>query len=130
MQPKLQLNGDTLNDYLTHLESSGYSSSAQHAKLCRLQVEIEYLTIGGSEVEVVRAGQVFSVGEELHKQSGKAVWARKRNMLEDREKGNEELGKVEEFFREEVSSLIKQAVKGDTRSRCGLTLWLTGVLLC
>lgn len=67
IQPKLLLGGDALDDYCTQLKSSGYSSSAQHAKLCRLRVGIEYLTIGGSEMEVVRAGQIISVGEELDK---------------------------------------------------------------
>ena len=53
MQLKLLLNGDTLDHYLSHLESSGYSSSAQHAKLCRLQVGVEYIKIEGSVAEVV-----------------------------------------------------------------------------
>ena len=47
-------------------------------------------------------------------------------------KGEKELGNVEAFLehaRAEIPSLIKQVVKGDTKSRRVLTLWLAGVLL-
>ena len=123
MQLKLLLNGDTLDHYLSR---SGYSSSAQHAKLCRLQVGVEYIKIEGSEAEVVRAGQVSDLVKNWLSSLGKVARARKRDILEDMGK---ELGNVENFLDQARPSLIMQVVKGDTKSRRGLTLWLAGVLL-
>ena len=43
-------------------------------------------------------------------------------------KDDEELGNMEALLDKDRKE-IKRAVKGDTKSRCGLTLWLAGALL-
>ena len=139
INPQFLYNTNTIDNYLSELESSGKSATSQHATLCRLRQGIHYVSMGLTLAEdSMMAEKCLKVVSNWVATLGKRARADKRVTLEDMsERPSPQLHNITSFARNQqmatlLHSTIEKVTKGEkvpAATSRRIMIWLAGALL-